>query len=107
MKLLLNQGAAFPFLSSHKMKSDITIINGNQAAAHIAHKVNECCVIYPITPASEMSELAEEWTAEGRKNIFGGIPEVIEMQSEAGVAGAMHGVIQTGTLATTFTASQG
>ena len=83
------------------------ITNGNQAAAYIAYKVNEVCAIYPITPSSEMSELVEEWNSEEKQNIFGSIPEVFEMQSEAGVAGAMHGAVQTGALATTFTASQG
>nr|WP_298790618.1 4Fe-4S binding protein [uncultured Allomuricauda sp.] len=83
------------------------ILNGNQAAAHIAYKLNEVCAIYPITPASEMSELVEEWSAEQQENIFGNVPEVFEMQSEAGVAGAMHGALQTGALSTTFTASQG
>ncbi|WP_190809168.1 4Fe-4S binding protein [Flagellimonas sp. S3867] len=83
------------------------ILNGNQAAAHVAYKLNEVCAIYPITPASEMSELVEEWSAEQQENIFGNVPSVFEMQSEAGVAGAMHGALQTGALATTFTASQG
>ncbi|MEO0901509.1 MAG: pyruvate:ferredoxin (flavodoxin) oxidoreductase, partial [Bacteroidota bacterium] len=83
------------------------ILNGNQATAHVAYKLNEVCAIYPITPASEMSELVEEWSAEQHKNIFGDIPSVFEMQSESGVAGAMHGALQTGSLSTTFTASQG
>ena len=84
-----------------------TILNGNQAVAHVAYKTNEVCAIYPITPASEMSELVEEWSADEHENIFGNVPSVFEMQSEAGVAGAMHGALQTGALATTFTASQG
>ncbi len=83
------------------------IINGNQAVAHIAYKTNEVCAIYPITPSSEMSELVEEWSAYGNQNILGSTPSVFEMQSEAGVAGAMHGALQAGSLATTFTASQG
>ncbi|WP_420322987.1 4Fe-4S binding protein [Flagellimonas sp.] len=83
------------------------ILNGNQAAAYMAYKTNEVCAIYPITPASEMSELVEEWSADQQENIFGNIPSVFEMQSEAGVAGAMHGALQTGALSTTFTASQG
>lgn len=82
-------------------------VTGNQAAAHIAYQTNEVFAIYPITPASGMSELVEEWRAENRKNSFDSLPEVFEMQSEAGVAGAMHGALQTGALATTFTASQG
>lgn len=83
------------------------IVNGNQAAARIAYRINEVCAIYPITPSSEMSELVEEWSANQQKNIFGDVPVAYEMQSEAGVAGAMHGALQTGALTTTFTASQG
>ncbi len=83
------------------------ITTANQATAHIAYKTNEVCAIYPITPSSEMSELVEEWSAKGRKNIYGGAPSIFEMQSEAGVAGALHGALTTGSLATTFTASQG
>ncbi|WP_350288082.1 4Fe-4S binding protein [uncultured Croceitalea sp.] len=83
------------------------IANGNQAVAHIAYKTNEVCAIYPITPSSEMSELVEEWSADHRENIFDSVPMVFEMQSEGGVAGALHGALQTGSLATTFTASQG
>ncbi|MGW9686722.1 4Fe-4S binding protein [Flagellimonas sp. 2504JD1-5] len=89
------------------MKNQHNILNGNQAAAHIAYKTNEVCAIYPITPASEMSELVEEWSADQQENVFGNVPSVFEMQSEAGVAGAMHGALQTGAMATTFTASQG
>ena len=88
------------------MSSKATI-DGNQAAAHIAHKTNEVIAIYPITPASPMGELTDEWSAEGRKNIWGGVPEIIEMQSEGGAAGAVHGAVQAGGLTTTFTASQG
>lgn len=82
-------------------------VSGNQAAAHIAYRVNEVCAIYPITPSSEMSELAEAWSADGQENIFGDVPSIFEMQGEGGVAGAMHGALQTGALSTTFTASQG
>ncbi len=89
------------------MSSNRIIIDGNQAAAHIAHKTNEVIAIYPITPASPMGELADEWSAQGRRNIWGGIPEIIEMQSEGGAAGAVHGAVQAGGLTTTFTASQG
>ncbi len=71
-------------------------IDGNQAAAHIAHKTNEVIAIYPITPASPMGELSDEWSAQGKKNIWGGIPEIIEMQSEGGAAGAVHGAVQAG-----------
>ena len=83
------------------------IIDGNEAAAHIAYKTNEICTIYPITPASPMGELADQWSMEGRKNIWGNVPTVVEMQSEGGAAGAVHGALQTGALTTTFTASQG
>ncbi|MCL6272917.1 thiamine pyrophosphate-dependent enzyme [Muricauda sp. 2012CJ35-5] len=88
-------------------KQELVVLTGNQAAAHIAYKVNEVCAIYPITPSSEMSELVELWSAEGRENIFGDIPSIFEMQGEGGVAGAMHGALQTGAFSTTFTASQG
>ena len=82
-------------------------IDGNEAVAYIAHKTNEVIAIYPITPASSMGEHADAWSAQGRANIFGSVPQIIEMQSEAGAAGAIHGALQAGTLATTFTASQG
>ncbi len=83
------------------------IMDGNQAAASIAYKMSEVCAIYPITPSSAMGELADEWSSNGLKNIFGEIPTVVEMQSEAGAAGALHGALQGGALATTFTSSQG
>ena len=82
-------------------------IDGNEAAAYIAHKTNEVIAIYPITPASPMGELADEWSALGRKNIWGAVPTIIEMQSEGGAAGTVHGALQSGALTTTFTASQG
>ncbi|HDK37827.1 MAG TPA: pyruvate:ferredoxin (flavodoxin) oxidoreductase, partial [Thiolapillus brandeum] len=82
-------------------------LDGNQAAAYIAHKTNEVIAIYPITPASPMGELSDEWSAQGKKNIWGGVPEIIEMQSEGGASGAVHGAVQAGALTTTFTASQG
>ncbi|HAD11099.1 MAG TPA: pyruvate:ferredoxin (flavodoxin) oxidoreductase [Saprospirales bacterium] len=82
-------------------------IDGNEATAYIAYRVNEVCAIYPITPSSAMAELADEWTSKKVKNIWGHVPEVIEMQSEGGAAGAVHGSLQTGALTTTFTASQG
>ncbi len=84
-----------------------TIMDGNEAAASIAFRCNEVCAIYPITPSSTMGELADQWASEGKTNIWGGVPLVVEMQSEGGVAGAFHGALQTGALATTFTASQG
>ncbi|MET0100673.1 MAG: pyruvate:ferredoxin (flavodoxin) oxidoreductase [Sedimenticola sp.] len=83
------------------------IIDGNEAAAYIAHLTNEVVAIYPITPASPMGEWADEWSARGIPNLWNTIPDVIEMQSEAGAAGAMHGALQAGSLTTTFTASQG
>ncbi len=85
----------------------IVTIDGNEAAAYIAHKTNEVIAIYPITPSSNMGEWADAWSAEGRKNIWGTVPLVVEMQSEGGAAGAVHGALQTGSLTTTFTASQG
>ncbi|RIV42202.1 4Fe-4S binding protein [Flagellimonas pelagia] len=83
------------------------IVNANQAVAHVAYRTNEVFPIYPITPSSDMSELIEEWSALQHKNIFGNVPSAFEMQSEAGVAGAMHGALQTGSLTSTFTSSQG
>ena len=82
-------------------------IDGNEAAAYAAYHVNEVCAIYPITPSSPMGEWADEWSAKGKPNIWGAVPTVIEMQSEAGAAGALHGALQGGALSTTFTAAQG
>ncbi len=82
-------------------------IDGNEAAAYVAHHVNEVIAIYPITPSSNMGEWADQWSAEGKKNIWGNIPSVVEMQSEGGASAAVHGALQTGALTTTFTASQG
>ncbi len=82
-------------------------LDGNAAAAHVAYRVNEVCAIYPITPASPMAELADEWTAQGLTNLWGSVPVVHEMQSEGGAAGTVHGALQSGALTTTFTASQG
>jgi pyruvate-ferredoxin/flavodoxin oxidoreductase len=84
-----------------------TTIDGNEAAASVAYRLNEVCCIYPITPSSPMAELADEWSSRGRPNIWGSVPAVMEMQSEGGAAGALHGALQGGALATTFTASQG
>ncbi len=83
------------------------IIDGNEAVASVAYRTNEVIAIYPITPASSMGELADAWAAEGKQNIWGNVPSVIEMQSEGGAAGAVHGALQAGSLTTTFTASQG
>ena len=82
-------------------------VDGNEAAASVAHRVSEVIAIYPITPSSNMGEFADEWSAYGKKNIWGVVPDVIEMQSEGGAAGAVHGSLQTGALTTSFTASQG
>src|SRR5450432_1920176 len=82
-------------------------VDGNEAAAYIAHQLNEVIAIYPITPSSNMGEWADQWSSEQKTNIWGTVPTVIEMQSEGGAAGALHGALQAGALATTFTASQG
>ena len=82
-------------------------VDGNEAAASVAYRLNEVCCIYPITPSSPMAELADEWASHGRPNVWGSVPSVMEMQSEGGAAGALHGALQSGALATTFTASQG
>ena len=82
-------------------------VDGNEAAASVAHRVSEVIAIYPITPSSAMGELSDEWSNQGRRNLWGNIPDVVEMQSEAGAAGAVHGALQAGALSTTFTASQG
>ena len=88
-------------------KQQTCTIDGNQAAATVAHKLNEVIAIYPITPSSNMGEWADEWSSRGQVNLWGTVPQVTEMQSEAGAAGAIHGALQAGSMATTFTASQG
>ena len=88
-------------------EQQVATIDGNEAATHVAYRLNEVCAIYPITPSSPMAELADQWSSEGRANIWGNVPEVVEMQSEAGAAGTVHGALQAGALTTTFTASQG
>jgi len=92
--------------SSTTTRPKVTI-DGNEAAAYIAHQSNEVIAIYPITPSSNMGEWADQWSAEQKTNIWGTVPTVIEMQSEGGAAGALHGALQAGSLSTTFTASQG
>ena len=87
--------------------ADMVMMDGNEAVAHVAHLLNEVIIIYPITPASPMGEHADDWTARHVPNLWGSVPQVVEMQSEAGAAGALHGALQAGSLATTFTASQG
>ena len=85
----------------------VITVDGNEAASSVAHRTNEVIAIYPITPSSPMGEHADEWSAAGRPNVWGQIPDVMEMQSEAGAAAALHGALQAGALATTFTGSQG
>lgn len=93
--------------SALKNNKSFSIMDGNEAASYIAYKTSEVCAIYPITPSSPMGEWADEWSSDGVKNIFGEVPKVVEMQSEAGAAGAIHGALQGGALASTFTCSQG
>ena len=82
-------------------------LDGNEAVSSVAYRLSETIAIYPITPASVMGEHADDWAALGKPNLWGQVPSVVEMQSEAGAAGAMHGALQAGSLVTTFTASQG
>ncbi|MDZ4268060.1 MAG: pyruvate:ferredoxin (flavodoxin) oxidoreductase, partial [Mycobacterium sp.] len=82
-------------------------MDGNEAAVSVAYRLNEVCCIYPITPSSPMAELADEWSSAQRTNVWGTVPTVVEMQSEGGAAGALHGALQGGALTTTFTSSQG
>lgn len=92
--------------NTHRSRNMVTI-DGNEAAAFVAHKLSEVIAIYPITPSSPMGEWSDEWSSLGRKNLWGTVPVVVEMQSEGGAAGAVHGALQTGALSTTFTSSQG
>src|SRR5437660_7311027 len=89
------------------MKRKFKTMDANEAVANVAYRVNEVIAIYPITPSSAMGEWADEWASQGLSNIWGTVPDVMEMQSEGGAVGAVHGALQTGSLATTFTASQG
>ncbi|MEH2405913.1 pyruvate:ferredoxin (flavodoxin) oxidoreductase [Nostoc sp.] len=89
------------------MNKTFATIDGNEAVARVAYKLNEVIAIYPITPSSAMGEWADAWSAESRPNLWGTVPSVVQMQSEGGAAGAVHGALQTGSLSTTFTASQG
>jgi pyruvate-ferredoxin/flavodoxin oxidoreductase len=82
-------------------------LDGNEAVAGVAYRLSEVIAIYPITPSTPMGELADAWAAEDCPNLWGAVPRVVEMQSEGGAAGAIHGALQTGALTTTFTASQG
>ncbi|MBZ0256059.1 pyruvate:ferredoxin (flavodoxin) oxidoreductase, partial [bacterium] len=89
------------------MARRMVTLDGNQAAAHVAHKINEVCAIYPITPSSPMGEFSDQWSSDGKTNIWGVVPDVVELQSEGGASGSVHGSLQAGALTTTFTASQG
>src|SRR3954447_4052046 len=89
------------------MQRPTVTIDGNEAAAYVAHRVNEVIAIYPITPSSPMGEWSDQWSSERKPNIWGTIPSVVELQSEGGAAGALHGALQAGALGTTFTSSQG
>jgi len=88
-------------------ENHVVTVDGNEAVAYVAYRINEVCAIYPITPSSTMAEWADQWATEGKTNIWDNIPLIVEMQSEGGAAGAVHGALQTGALTTTFTASQG
>src|SRR6201986_1991005 len=88
-------------------KTVFKTLDGNEAAAYVAYRLNEVMAIYPITPSSPIAEWCDQWASEGKKNLWGTIPGIIEMQSEGGAVGAVHGALQTGSLSTTFTASQG
>lgn len=107
MANLLNGTEALPTQEKTPLHFERDIMDGNEAAAMIAYKTNEVCAIYPITPSSPMGEWADEWSSKSWINIFGQVPTVIEMQSEAGAAGAIHGALAAGALSTTFTCSQG
>ncbi len=89
------------------MERTWTAVDGNEAAASVAYRLSEVIAIYPITPSTTMGELADSWSAARRTNLWGAVPLVSELQSEGGAAGAIHGALQAGALATTFTASQG
>ena len=82
-------------------------LDANEGVAHVAYRLNEVMAIYPITPSSPMAEFCDQWASEGKKNLWGTIPSIVELQSEGGAVGAVHGMLQTGSMATTFTASQG
>ncbi|RMF25548.1 MAG: pyruvate:ferredoxin (flavodoxin) oxidoreductase [Cyanobacteria bacterium J083] len=93
--------------STHTESKSFATLDGNEAVARVVYPLNEVIAIYPITPSSPMAEWADTWSSRGKKNLWGTVPTVVEMQSEGGVAGAVHGALQTGSLTTTFTASQG
>src|SRR6516225_11288532 len=105
--LFCRQGLDNAALRRRGMAQARAVVDGNEAVASVAYRLNEVIAIYPITPSSTMGELADQWKAGGATNIWGTVPDVIEMQSEGGAAGALHGALQGGALATTFTSSQG
>ena len=86
---------------------EMMVVDGNEAAAYVAYAFSEIAAIYPITPSSPMAEKTDEWSANGRRNLFGQTVSLVEMQSEAGAIGAVHGALEAGSLATSFTSSQG
>ena len=88
-------------------KPRLLTVDANEAVARVAYPLNEVMAIYPITPSSPIAEWCDQWASEGRKNLWGTIPSIVELQSEGGASGAVHGALQTGSIATTFTASQG
>src|SRR5208337_4473889 len=90
-----------------KKTPEFKTIDGNEAAALVAYRLNEVMAIYPITPSSPMAEFCDQWASENKKNLWGTIPSIVELQSEGGAVGTVHGALQTGSIATTFTASQG
>ena len=98
---------AFLIVKAGKQLSNTLMTDANDAVASVAYRVSEVIAIYPITPSTSMGEACDEWSAAGRENIWTDVPQVVQLQSEAGVAGALHGALQTGALATSFTASQG
>jgi pyruvate-ferredoxin/flavodoxin oxidoreductase len=94
-------------MASNTHSKGFATIDGNEAAAYPAYRTNEVMAIYPITPSSPIAEWCDQWASEGKLNLWGTIPSMVEMQSEGGAAGAVHGALQTGAMSTTFTASQG
>src|SRR6516225_2534743 len=94
-------------ISTDQKAVDFKTLDGNEAAAYVAYRLNEVMAIYPITPSSPIAEWCDQWASEGKRNLWDTIPAIVEMQSEGGAVGAVHGALQTGTLSTTFTASQG
>src|SRR5579859_325170 len=107
MSVIEEVAATNAAVSTPKNTPQFAMLDGNEAVALVAYALNEVIAIFPITPSSNMGEWADEWAAQKRPNLWGTVPSVVEMQSEGGAAGAVHGALQTGSLATTFTASQG